>query len=369
MIEWKNEFNSFNSWKGMLYAPWYRAIRDWKDGKRKSPLPPVEASLDPIHECNLRCSWCNFGKYFDEKTMRRMPNEHLFNLITFLGNWGVKAICYGGGGNPSLHNKLPEALFATRQMGMDVSIADNGTILNDKLINMIARTCRWAGISVDASTSETYKLQRKVNLFDKAIENIEKLSNIVKKIDTNCDVAYKFLIFGHNQHEIYDACKLAKKIGVKDFHVRPSDPVHQGVADKNIKWEYNINLVLKEFKKCHELETENFHVYTILHKFSDGFIPKKNFDQCYASPCCIQLCADGNIYLCPDQRHSEFYKLGTHYPKPKEILNIWGKEKHYKLVFETGKDNCKTRCTFQPYCVQCQELFIKNSDPFCKWFI
>ena len=35
MKEWsrKNEFNSFNSWKGLLYSRHYEAIIDWKDGK------------------------------------------------------------------------------------------------------------------------------------------------------------------------------------------------------------------------------------------------------------------------------------------------------------------------------------------------
>ena len=33
MKEWNNPYNSFNSMKGLLYSPWYKSIRDWKDGK------------------------------------------------------------------------------------------------------------------------------------------------------------------------------------------------------------------------------------------------------------------------------------------------------------------------------------------------
>jgi hypothetical protein len=110
-------------------------------------------------------------------------------------------------------------------------------------------------------------------------------------------------------------------------------------------------------------------VFTVVHKFDTEFKPRKDFSQCYASPCCIQLCADGNVYLCPDQRHQEFYKLGTHYPDVTDIKNCWGSQKHYDLVFKTGKINCKTRCTFNPYCRQCEELFIKDNDPMCWKFI
>ena len=101
MKEWskKNEFNSFNSWKGLLYAPWYQSIADWKEHKISAPIAPIEASLDPIHACNLQCEHCNAASYLlSDLKMKMMPDEHLSNLVDFLGIWGVKAVCFGGGG-------------------------------------------------------------------------------------------------------------------------------------------------------------------------------------------------------------------------------------------------------------------------------
>lgn len=371
MIEWKNQFNSFNSWKGAFYFPYYQAIKDWKDHKIKAPLAPIEASLDPIHGCNLQCDWCNASSYLNKNLKNKMmTNTHLINLITFLGKWGVKAVCCGGGGSPCLHPFLAEAIEHIAKCGMQSSVATNGTLFTDKLIAVFAKNCRWIGISIDSATSKTYTIGRKVNLFDIAIENMKQLVNKIRETNSSCEVAYKFLVFQHNQHEIYEACKLAKSIGVRDFHVRPADFSHQGMGNKkkNIN-PFNRESILQQFEECHKLENENFRVFTVLHKFSDSFIPLKNFSQCYASPCCIQLCADNNVYLCPDQRHQEFYRLGTHYPNPKEILNFWGNNRHYNLVFNRGKSHCNTRCTFAPYCKQCEELFIKNNDPMCKWFI
>ena len=374
--EWNNELNSFNSMKGLLYAPWYQSIRDWKDGKIPAPLPPVEASLDPIHACNLMCDHCNAHRYLLEdntiiaKDLRRMSDEHLINLTKFLGKWGVKAVCYGGGGEPTLHTGLKDALYACKEAGMEASMATNGTNFNDDLIKAMAETCRWIGISVDAATRETYKIGRKSDQFVRTISNLRKLADYCRNTRSKCDVSYKFLIFNYNQHEIYQACQMAKEMGAKDFHARPADWSHQGMGELKGKiGGYDIDTVLAQFAKCHELEDENFHVYTIVHKFDENFKPKKNFDQCYASPCCIQLCADGNTYLCPDQRFTEDYKLGSHYPSPENILTFWGSPEHYKLVFETGKANCTTRCTFNTYCRQCQELFMKDTDPMCKWFI
>jgi len=373
MKEWKNPYNSFNSMKGLLYSRWYNAIREWKDGKRPAPLPPIEASLDPIHACNLQCEHCNASRYLNEGLKgRRITDEHLEKLVKFLGKWGVKAICFGGGGEPTLHPYLKKALYLTKDNGMDVSVVTNGTLLTPDLMIAMVRTCRWIGISVDASTAKTYQIGRKADLFDKTIFNIKWLCDWIKLEKNNynkCDVAFKFLIFDYNQYEIYDACKLAKELGVRDFHARPADFTHQGMDKKKIQNPYNLKVIEQQFEKCHELADENFNVYTIVHKFDENFIPRKNFEQCYASPCCIQLCADGWIYLCPDQRHQKLYSLGRHFPDPMNILQLWGSAYHYKLVFESGKTNCKTRCTFAPYCKQCEELFIKDTDPMCKWFI
>ena len=55
MIEWKPEdnFNSFNSWKALAYRQWYEAILAGKF------MPPVEASVDPVNDCQLDCYYCN----------------------------------------------------------------------------------------------------------------------------------------------------------------------------------------------------------------------------------------------------------------------------------------------------------------------
>lgn len=359
MKEWskKSEFNSFNSWKGLLYADWYKAI---VKGEFK---PPVEASLDPIHACNLNCSHCNAHRYLDKEM--KMPDEHLMQLVKFLGKWGVKAICFGGGGEATLHPFLAKAIRLTVELGMEASLATNGTVWSEELIDALC-SCRWVGVSVDAASVKIYEDMKKRNLFSQVLSNIKKLA----ERKSNCDIAYKFLINNYNQGEIYDACVIAKNLGVRDFHVRPCDPNHQGCGDKSDNiWKYDVELIKEQFEKCHELEDDNFRIFTIVHKFDEDFKPKKDFSQCYAAPLCIQLCADGLVYFCPDQRHQEYFELGTHHPYPENILNFWGREKHKALVFGGIPERCRTRCTFGAYCRQCEQLFAGNRDPMHWRFV
>lgn len=371
-MEWsaKNKYNSFNSEaKGLTFWNYYSAINDWRIGKLNKPLPPLEISLDPVHACNLNCSWCNASRYLDtEFKGNRMTDEHLIKLTRFLASWGTRAICWGGGGEPTLHSKLGDALELSYSLGLENSIATNGTVFTDKLIDISVRTCRWIGVSIDAATPDTYFEGRKIDLFGKAIDNLRKLAIKQKELKTNCDIAYKFLIFKENQHEIYSACKLAKALGVNTFHARPASYCHQGMKDK-IENPYNMELINEQFQKCHELEDENFNVFTVIHKFNPDFSTKRNFSQCWTGPICIQLCADGNIYNCPDSRHLEYFKLGTHYPDPEEIARVWGGMKHYNLIFNDACKVCDWRCTFGHYNQQFEELFIKNTDPMSRNFV
>jgi len=365
-MEWArgNEFNSFNSWKGLLYADWYEGVRDGKF------LPPVEASLDPIHACNLNCAHCNARRYLKQAgagNVVKMDREHLLSLVRFLGDWGVKAVCFGGGGEPTLHPGLHDAVVETRLKGMEASIATNGTLLHGKLLDVVP-LCRWVGVSVDAATDKTYARLKGVELFRTVVGNLVRA---VKKAG-KCDVAYKFLISSINQGEILEACKLAKDIGVRDFHARPMDFHHQGLGEGLDKELGNVdmNLVMDQFQACHELETDEFRVFTVMHKFNPDLTPRRDFTQCYAAPLSIQLCADGWVYFCVDQRHRKEYRLGTHYPDPSNILNFWSGERHVKMVKELGlPGKCGTRCTFGVYNRQCEQLFIQDTDPMCWRFV
>jgi MoaA/NifB/PqqE/SkfB family radical SAM enzyme len=366
-LEWseRNRFNPFNSYKGLLYGDWFKAIL------KGDFLPPIEASLDPIHQCNLLCEHCNAHRYLTDGNMKynRMPDQHLFELVEFLGKWGVKAICFGGGGEPTLHSALPEAIELTRKVGLEASVATNGTLLNDRLIRSLS-LCTWVGISVDAGSPETYQIGRNQDLFYTTLENISKLVVYVRNHTSNCSIAYKFLIMPYNQYEIYQACKLARELGVKDFHARPADFRHQGMGKlQKQNNEYNVSAIKKQFEQCHYLETNEFRVFTVMHKFDETFNPRRDFTQCYGSPLLIQLCADGNVYLCPDQRHQEEYKLGTHYPDVENIKKIWGGERHKQLVFGNTPSNCTTRCTVGVYCKMCEQVFQEDSDPFHKNFV
>lgn len=363
--EWqrKNQFNSFNSWKGLLYAPWYEAV-----AKKEKFLPPIEASIDPIHACNLQCLHCNAGRYLrNNANPERINQKVLFDLVDFLGEWGVKAVCYGGGGEPTMHPDLAAAIVLTKAKGMQVGVATNGTVMAQEALLDAFGLCRWVGVSVDAATPETYTSLKGVALFNRVLANIRLL---VERSGNTCDVAFKFLISTMNQHEIFEACKIAKALGVRDFHARPADVGHQGMSEETLGTlgRLDVDLITGQFHECHKLEDDKFRVFTVVHKFDENLRPRKAFGQCWAAPLAIQCCADGWCYFCVDQRQREGYQLGRFSPNPKNILKFWNGDTHRDLVYCDTPYSCRTRCTFGAYNEQCERLFARKDDPMCRWF-
>ena len=364
-LEWagENKYNSFNSYKGLAYINEYRAIGRWVKGEGKL-LSPIECSLDPVHLCDFLCGHCNAQRYLArDKSQssiknRLMAKRHMFNLIDFLSDWGVKGICVGGGGEPLMNPAVWGLPARIAKKGMESSFATNGCLIDKKMAREMM-LCRWVGVSVDAGDRKTFRLVHGVDRFEKVIDNLRLLVKRKKESGSGVDIAYKVLVRPDNIDSILPACRLAKEIGVRDFHVRPVD-LERKDFKAAIKLNYNIAKILDIFQSCHRLEDEDFRVFTVVHKYGNNFKVRHNFKKCLASPLMIQCCADGNVYVCADHRIEKRFVLGAHYPKPLAILKFWGSAMHRRLIESIRPDKECGRCTYGEYSRQIEEAVIKD---------
>jgi len=376
--EWSDvsKYNSFNSYKGLIwYNTHYVPIAEWLKGERQQLPSPIELSLDPTHKCNFKCGHCNAQRYLvlnpDEvpADRKRMTREHLRNLVDFCADWGVRAVCIGGGGEPLMNRNAWDLPSYIASKGMKSSFATNGSLINEHVAKEMMN-CRWVGVSVDSAKRETFEKVHGVDYFDKVVENLRMLVEMKKETGSKIDISYKFLIRPDNWHEVYDACKLAKEIGVRDFHARPAD-LQRKDFEQAMKLNYNIEEIQKLFQEARKLEDgNNFRVFTIMHKYNSDFTVKHSFKKCSSSSLMLQACSDGNVYVCADHRVENRFKLCSHIPDPKEILNFWGSDEHRKLLQSIEVDKECGRCTYGEYARQIEELAIesKEEDPMCRDF-
>jgi MoaA/NifB/PqqE/SkfB family radical SAM enzyme len=421
--EWapKSKYNSFNSYKGLTYLDkYYKPIASWWKGESGAKLPPpIELSVDPGHLCNFKCGHCNAQRYlimYPEQVpedKKLMTEEHLKSIFDFCAEWGVKGVCLGGGGEPLMNKNIWKMPAYIVSKGMTCSFATNGSLINEEIAEQMMN-CRWVGVSVDAGSKEVFnrvhgfendKLKKiegireifekiygkneenkelfekisntiieeekgeEENLFDKVINNLRLLVRKKKETGSKIDISYKFLIRPDNWQDLFKACQLAKEIGVRDFHARPAD-LERKDFDSAMELNYNLEEVHKLFDKCHEIEDDNFRVFTVMHKYNPEFKVMHTFCNCISSPLMLQACADGNVYVCADHRIEPRFKLASHFPDPKEILKVWGSEKHRELLKSINVNQECGRCTYGEYAKQIEDLALgmDEDDPMCLDF-
>ena len=363
-MEWRNEnkYNSFNSYKGLTYYEHYKKIVAWMEGKGDLSAP-VECSLDPVMQCNHNCYYCNSQTYLHNNLAKIPPlNWGEMNvLINFLAGWGVKGLCFGGGGESTLNSEVPTMINLAHVKGMETALVTNGSMLFDGDLRVSLMTSRWVGISLDAGDAETFKKIRGVDKFNEIIVGISRLVEMKRKEKSKVDIGIKVLLLPENCNKLYDICLLAKSLGVDDFHIRPVDLERKDFKTLQ-KFDFDIPLVHGQFARCHELETDTFHVYTVMHKYDENFHVKHDFNKCLASPLVIQVCTDRQCYVCVDHRMEGRFRLGS----MDNINEWWGSDRHKELVKNIDPHKECSRCTWSEYNRQMEEVV--QNDRMCLAF-
>jgi MoaA/NifB/PqqE/SkfB family radical SAM enzyme len=336
MIEWQDPWNSFNSWKALMYREQYKAIQAGKF------LPPIEASIDPVNDCQLNCFFCNGTDVRNRKT--RMTTDHLLQLCEFIIGWGVRGICFAGGGEPTMHEALGDIFGFLKAKGMPTAIITNGLFLDDKQLGSIAVNSEWIGVSVDCAKAETYKKMKGSDRFEEVRRNIIALTGYFPK-----EVTFKFLINTVNQFEIYDAIKLAAQIGCHGIHIRP-------VSFRNFQ-EKEEDFNLPEINAQVEAGFADFgsriRIFAVRHKFNEQMHVKFPFKKCMATPIMPIFQGNGTVTLCIDRKADDSLILCRH-DNVSEILKVWGSDYHKALIDKINLAECP-KCTIQ----HCQEQYEK----------
>ena len=359
MKEWTNQWNPFNSAKALLHREHFEACA------KQDFLSPVTVSTDPSNRCNFNCIWCNAYEMMQKKCPD-LSEDHLLRLADLYAEWGVKTTCVAGGGEPFMNPSTGKLLLRLKENGVGCAPVTNGSLITDELIEIIARTSRWVGISMDAGTNATYMKVKGINdskIFNRVIENIFKLTRRIKETNSECEVGYKYLLHPFNANEIYIAAKLAKSLGVHDFQLRPVGWDNVMKTEGNIDFTSLLENISYQIEQAMDLEDGNFHVYGIRHKFRPDFQRKVNFKKCRASPIAtLTFGADGNCYLCLDMRGREDMILCSHF----DILKYWNSDRHKKMLQNIDPLKCP-RCTIGPYNEIVEQVFIK--DRMCRDFL
>jgi len=307
---------------------------------------PVSAEIDPSNLCNHRCEWCMF-KAFKQKHPDSLSEELMISLIKELKDVGVKAITFTGGGEPLMNSSTRTVMLYCKSLGIECGLVTNGGLI-DKFSKTIGECCRFVRISLDAGSPETHKAVHNpasgLN-YQEILEEMKSLKNAYPGLV----VGASFLVCNKNYSEVYKASENVMKTGADYIQIRP---VIQGITLSQA------NVAQAQiFKAKKKLESENFKVYGIMHRFSEVIDMEKRFTKCRATPLITNIGADGNVYICCQLRGNPKFIIGN--IKEKSFREIWSSKKHKNVINSINIEKCPV-CRYIPYNELIEKIAVKD---------
>lgn len=363
--EWlpTKKWNPFNSAKLMAHVDTWSGIK----GPDHPLPPPVLVTIDPTNACNLDCSWCNAKAVREKGT--QISTEMLLRIAHFLGEWGVKAVCIAGGGEPTLHEGINDLIAGLCLIGIRVGIVTNGTRLND-LEGSVA--CDWIGVSIDAGSSTTYKLQKGADRYADVLSQVERTVNkgsLLNGPGLGNGVFWKFLVHPSNVGEVYTAAQQAKHIGCKAIHFRPAGTPWDQLGSEPIDFTGKQRRTFNDqlLGAMNAFDDKDFSVYGVRHKFDRELQPVHNFKKCRAMlmTAVIMPSAESEdvcrLGFCCDRRGDGKTTASFTVEEPTDIKTMWGSRNHWQLADAVCPQTDCPRCTYAPH-NEIYERVILNDD-------
>jgi len=137
---------------------------------------PLGVSIEVTNRCNLRCRYCFQGPPVKGDVLSQ---EEVLSLLNDLSDMRVFTVFFGGG-EPLLCPHLKVVAEYARDLGLEVGVSSNGTLLNAEIAEWFATSGldRGLQISLDGSTADVHDRLRGSGSFSRTMAGIRLLASM-----------------------------------------------------------------------------------------------------------------------------------------------------------------------------------------------
>lgn len=174
--------------------------------------------LEVSAKCQLKCPLCLTGTHYHRKhSAVGWGHLSLEKFVDFLDkNPQIRSLELSNYGEMFLHPHIKEILEIAYQRNIELT-ALNGTNLNylpDQIAEMLVKFgFKRMKVSIDGASQATYQQYRVGGDFEQVIANIQKINFYKAKYKSPYPkLKWQFIVFGHNEHELPQAKKMAKEL-------------------------------------------------------------------------------------------------------------------------------------------------------------
>jgi MoaA/NifB/PqqE/SkfB family radical SAM enzyme len=199
---------------------------------------PFGLVADPSNTCRLACPGCVHSARSRERRLFDWPNgmlaaDRMASLLRLYGPHAV-GVYLCNYGEPLLNLETPRFIRMAKSYLLNVALSTTLCVPRFDPEAYVESGLDFMLLAIDGATQPVYGRLRRNGDLELVLENVRRLVGARRRLKRRTPVlAWNFLAFEHNVHEIPLARKMARRIGVDDFRV--ALPFDVGWDDPDIR--------------------------------------------------------------------------------------------------------------------------------------
>ncbi|MBD3383818.1 radical SAM protein [candidate division KSB1 bacterium] len=307
--------------------------------------------------CNLSCINC----FYHSPSVRSKGNrpkqfidpQPLFDLCQSAATMGTQEVMISGAGEPLMHPKLDSILSATHIAGLKTTLFTNGTLINDKLIDLLFKyNTNRIRISLWAKSIQEYKKNypgTDPGMFTQTLKNIELIQGRKQKEDRHLPIVQLHQPLNrHNIENLDQVESFIRSTGIDRVSFSPLKIIDDDLESYYLSETQKSGLIAELKKLAGRLEKTGIghNIPETLTRYRVGK------DVCNALPCYI-----GFIHACISEDLSVMPCQGAKTPighlRKETFTEIWNSK-----ILAEFRQQTKT-------CAGMKKIIVKNRCNYC----
>jgi MoaA/NifB/PqqE/SkfB family radical SAM enzyme len=182
---------------------------------------PYYYFVDPCNVCNLRCPLCPTGTGNTERTRGIMKVAEYQSVLDKIAPYAVEVSLHNWG-EPLLNKDIFEIISRTARRGIATNLSSNLSIERPDIGELIVSSgLEYLIVSLDGVTQDVYNQYRVRGDIDLVFDNLRSIVAAKHRLRRRTPVIeWQFIVFKHNEHQMAEAERLARGIGVDKIRFR-----------------------------------------------------------------------------------------------------------------------------------------------------
>jgi len=316
---------------------------------------PITIELDLTNACTHRCPRCAGMRTLDSIVENsfpvlgdgeEIPDEHAANYISQIAVCGVHGLIFTGGGEPSVHWSLVPLIKLATNLGLDVGLITNGSLLHRHDMASVVPLCSWIRFSVDAGTPGEYLRThgRDATEWNQVWKNIR--TTIEQRGDAITTIGVGFLADETNIEELPLLASLCDGAHIDYLQVRP---FHSGLA-------FDPRAMIEKTRDL--FKDSRLRIVASDQKYDFLSTPERTYTRCHIGQFASVICADEKVYLCCHTRGIPQFCLGD--LRTTSLADILKSERRWFVLAKLNVNDCPLLCRGDQVNRQVEQILAGN---------